>query len=73
MPAPVAKAYERVQSLVKHHRSGSLEEMQGAVEYLLDKIRIARGRVLNATRAFPYLASPEPNPPKPQAPAIKTD
>ena len=52
IPEAVAKAYERVQSLVEHQSSSSLEEIQGAVEYLLDKIRIARGNFPNATGGF---------------------
>lgn len=42
MPAAVARAYERVHLLVARDTNVSLEEMQGAVEYLLDKIRAAR-------------------------------
>jgi hypothetical protein len=42
-PESVAEAYDGVQSLVAPHGSASLEELQGAVEYLLDTVKAARG------------------------------
>jgi hypothetical protein len=43
IPESVAEAYDGVQSLVAPHGSASLEELQGAVEYLLDTVKAARG------------------------------
>ncbi|MGB0061357.1 hypothetical protein [Candidatus Binatus sp.] len=43
IPESVADAYDGVQSLVRPDGSGSLEELQGAVEYLLDRVKAARG------------------------------
>jgi hypothetical protein len=43
VPESVTKAYDSVQSLVKHEGDVSLEELQGAVEYLLDRVKAARG------------------------------
>jgi hypothetical protein len=43
IPESVAVAYDGVQSLVANDRSASLEELQGAVEYLLDRVKAARG------------------------------
>jgi hypothetical protein len=39
----VAKASDRVQSLFECGGDVSLDELQGAVEYLLDKVKAARG------------------------------
>ena len=43
IPESVAEAYDGVQSLVAPDGSASLEELQGAVEYLLDTVKAARG------------------------------
>jgi hypothetical protein len=43
LPKPVARAYEGVQSVVARNGHASLEELQGAVEYLLDRVKAARG------------------------------
>jgi hypothetical protein len=43
IPESVAKAYDGVQSLITHDGDKSLEELQGAVEYLLDRVKAARG------------------------------
>lgn len=43
IPESVADAYDGVQSLVTPDGSASLEELQGAVEYLLDRVKAARG------------------------------
>ncbi len=42
MPESVAEAFRRVEALVTHGGNTSLEELQGAVEYLLDKVKAAR-------------------------------
>ena len=42
IPESVADAYDGVQSLVTPDGSASLEELQGAVEYLLDRVKAAR-------------------------------
>ena len=42
IPASVAEAYDGVQSIVAPDGSKSLEELQGAVEYLLDRVKAAR-------------------------------
>jgi hypothetical protein len=39
----IAEAHHRVQSLVEKGADMSLEELQGAVEYLLDRVKAARG------------------------------
>lgn len=39
----VAEAYSGVQSLVARDGHASLEELQAAVEYLLDHVKAARG------------------------------
>ena len=44
IPETVAEAYRRVESLITHGDHTSLEELQGAVEYLLDKIIAARSK-----------------------------
>lgn len=44
IPESVAVAYDGVQSIVAPDGSASLEELQGAVEYLLDTVKAARGR-----------------------------
>ena len=44
IPESVAKAYDGVQSLVTRDGETSLEELQGAVEYLLDRVRAARNQ-----------------------------
>ena len=44
IPESVAVAYDGVQSLVATDGSASLEELQGAVEYLLDRVKAARSR-----------------------------
>ena len=43
IPEAVAEAYDGVQSIVAPDGSASLEELQGAVEYLLDTVKAARG------------------------------
>lgn len=43
IPESIAVAHHRVQSLVEKSADVSLEELQGAVEYLLDKVKAARG------------------------------
>jgi hypothetical protein len=43
IPESVAEAYDRVESLVTRDRKISLEQLQGAVEYLLDRVKAARG------------------------------
>jgi hypothetical protein len=47
IPPSVAEAYDGVQSLVARDSTASLEELQGAVEYLLTKVMEAR--VLNGS------------------------
>jgi hypothetical protein len=42
VPESVAEAYDGVQSVVARDGAASLEELQGAVEYLLDKVKAAR-------------------------------
>ena len=42
IPESVAKAYDGVESLVARDGEMSLEELQGAVEYLLDRVKAAR-------------------------------
>ena len=42
IPASVVKAYDGVESIVASDRDASLEELQGAVEYLLDRVKAAR-------------------------------
>ncbi len=42
IPESVAEAYDGVQSIVAPDGSASLEELQGAVEYLLDTVKAAR-------------------------------
>jgi hypothetical protein len=44
IPESVADACDGVQSIVAPDGSASLEELQGAVEYLLDTVKAARGR-----------------------------
>ena len=44
IPESVAEAYRRVECLVTHGDNTSLEELQGAVEYLLDKVIAARSK-----------------------------
>ena len=43
IPESIAKAHDRVQSLVERSGDVSLEQLQGAVEYLLDTVKAARG------------------------------
>ena len=43
IPESVAEAYDGVQTLVARDGTASLEELQGAVEYLLDTVKAARG------------------------------
>ena len=43
IPESIRKAYDRLQSLFQPGGDGSLEELQGAIEYLLDKVKAARG------------------------------
>ena len=43
IPESIAEAHHRVQSLVEKGADISLEELQGAVEYLLDRVKAARG------------------------------
>lgn len=43
IPESVAEAYDGVQALVAPDSAASLEQLQGAVEYLLDKVKAARG------------------------------
>ena len=52
IPESVAEAYDGVQSLVAPDGSASLEELQGAVEYLLDTVKAARdkGDSISTTR-----------------------
>ena len=47
IPESVADAYDGVQSLVAPDGSASLEELQGAVEYLLDTLKAAQPGLLN--------------------------
>ncbi len=42
IPESIAEAHHRVQSLVEGGAEISLEELQGAVEYLLDRVKAAR-------------------------------
>ena len=42
IPESVAEAYDGVESIVASDRDASLEELQGAVEYLLDRVKAAR-------------------------------
>ncbi len=39
----IAEAYDRVQTLVERGDDASFEELQGAVEYLLDTVKAVRG------------------------------
>jgi hypothetical protein len=41
-PQSVMEAHDRVQSFITQASNTSLEELQGAVEYLLDKVKAAR-------------------------------
>ncbi|MFZ0678984.1 hypothetical protein [Candidatus Binatus sp.] len=43
IPESIGRAYERLQSLFQRGGDVSLEELQGAVEYLLDRVKAARG------------------------------
>jgi hypothetical protein len=43
IPESVAEAYDGVKSLIARDGTASLEELQGAVEYLLDRVKAARG------------------------------
>jgi len=43
IPESITEAQDRVQSLFERGGDVSLEELQGAVEYLLDKVKAARG------------------------------
>jgi hypothetical protein len=43
IPDSIAEAHRRVQSLFEKGADLSLEELQGAVEYLLDQVKAARG------------------------------
>jgi len=43
IPESIAEAHHRVQSLVEKGADMSREELQGAVEYLLDRVKAARG------------------------------
>ena len=42
LPESVAEAYSGLQSVVARDGHASLEELQGAVEYLLDSVKSAR-------------------------------
>jgi hypothetical protein len=42
VPDSVAEAYDGVLSVVARNGAASREELQGAVEYLLDKVKAAR-------------------------------
>ena len=42
IPESVVEAYDGVESIVASDRDASLEELQGAVEYLLDRVKAAR-------------------------------
>ena len=44
VPESIAEAHRKVQSLFERGGDVSLEELQGAVEYLLDKVRAAGGQ-----------------------------
>lgn len=43
IPESIGRAYDRLQSLLQRGGDVSFEELQGAVEYLLDKVKAARG------------------------------
>jgi hypothetical protein len=43
IPESIGRAYDRLQSLFQGSGDVSLEELQGALEYLLDKVKAARG------------------------------
>ena len=43
IPESIAEANHRFQALVEKDTDRSLEELQGAVEYLLDRVKAARG------------------------------
>jgi hypothetical protein len=43
IPESIAQAHHRVQTLVEKGADLSLEELQGAVEYLLDRVKASRG------------------------------
>ena len=43
IPESIAEAHHKVQSLVEKGADMSLEALQGAVEYLLDRVKAARG------------------------------
>ena len=42
IPESIGRAYDRLQSLFQRGGDVSLEELQGALEYLLDKVKAAR-------------------------------
>jgi thiamine biosynthesis protein ThiC len=44
IPESIAEAHGRVQSLVERSGHVSLEELQAAVEYLLDIVKATRGK-----------------------------
>ena len=43
IPESIAKANHKFQALVEKDTDRSLEELQGAVEYLLERVKAARG------------------------------
>ena len=43
LPESIVQAHGRLQSLLERRGETSLDELQGAVEYLLDIIKAARG------------------------------
>ena len=44
IPESIAQAYEKVRALVERRGNLSLDELQGAVEYLLDIVKAARSQ-----------------------------
>lgn len=44
IPESIAQAYDKVRSLVERRDNLTLDELQGAVEYLLDIVKSARSQ-----------------------------
>lgn len=59
IPESVAEAYDGVQSLVATDGSASLEELQGAVEYLLDTLKAAQPALYNPHHSSRLNKSPQ--------------
>jgi len=59
IPESVAQAYDGVQSLVATDGSASLEELQGAVEYLLDTLKAAQPALHHHPRSLRLNKDPQ--------------